>query len=251
MTQIVIAHTEEAHREPVDGRRRAALERGQRKGGQHRQPGRASISARSDPPSPDWRDSAVITTHQRHRQVAVRQVWRQRHSVHSASGQAGHRNHSHWRAMATSSDLPLVPRHQCQAPRCLPAARRSAVATSTQRKGAHLRVTRPPQTSVPPSPSPGPWPVRRCRPAAGSASSTARRGCQRRNGRGRQRVQQQATAASWASSGVVSWPSCSRPRRGHQRQHRAVGHGPGVVHRFGLAAEGKGTGCAASVSARW
>ena len=54
--------------------------------------GSASISARSEPPMAMQASSATSGAAERHRDVAVRSCRRQRHSVHSASGQAGHMN---------------------------------------------------------------------------------------------------------------------------------------------------------------
>ena len=47
-------------------------------------------------------------------------------------------------------------------------------------------------------------------------------------------------AASWASSGVVSWPSCSRPSVAISASSAPSADRARVVHRIGLAAEGEG-----------
>ena len=64
------------------------------------QAGRESISTRSSPPQS--RLAAEVTTTQLKGTAMCRCItWRrQRHNVHSAMGQAGHRNHSHCRTTA-------------------------------------------------------------------------------------------------------------------------------------------------------
>ena len=202
--------------------------------------GRASINARSDPPIARLASSAGSA------QPSGTEMWRcnrwrrQRHSVHSASGQAGH-----------SEPQPLARQTQrAQAPR--PSTRQRQARRSVAQAAA--RPTRPPtgerrapgnRRSASKRPAPPQrqhhrhgWRAAGGQHGQGGSTAARERPCGRAL-----RPARRGTApsrASWTSSGVVSWPSCSRPERGHQRQHGAVGDGAGVVDGLGLAAEGKG-----------
>jgi hypothetical protein len=160
-------------------------------------------------------------THQRHRQVPVRQVPRQRHSVHSASGQAGHRNHSHWRAtpgevLGPGRGAPVPGPQQHASSRRRPAWR------PAQAEGAHgagsasasrLRCRPGPQARAMAG---APLPA-----SSGRASQHRRRGLPAAEGRRGQAYSSRLTrpagpVRAWSRGPAAAgpaWPSAPAPRR--------------------------------------
>ena len=173
-------------------------------------PGTPSISARSDPPIATLAASDTASPNS----GIARWRWpswrRQHQTVHRASGQAGHKNHSHSRPSAVMS-RPCA-RRQAQLPVAQASMAAATVAAASQgasnfNSGLLLRrhSTRPnaPHASAiagaPQAASSGKdskTPIR-AGPLRWLADAAAH--CR------------QASAANCASSGVVSCPSCSRP----------------------------------------
>ena len=213
MTQMVSAHSVKKH---IENQSTAAdalrLSVGNAKAASTASAGRPSISARSDPPMTRLAPSATSTTTSGTDRCRYDNCRRQRHSVHSASGQAGHRNHSHWRPMANRSFTCGVWVRQRHSPRPQAAPAASSTAASTHGAKARTWAWRDrAQTRQPPRPTATAMDGAPLAASSGSATSKAMRARQILNGAAASPYSASVVAKSCASSGVVSWPSCSRP----------------------------------------
>ena len=144
------------------------------------QPGSDNISARSEPPIARLAARPAPSTTSGTDRWRYDSCRRHRHSVHSANGQAGHRNHNHWRPMTAASMLPEDATRQRQVPRAQATAAAVAMPASTQAANPRTCGRREPkQTAAPAAPTViamagAPLPASRL-----SAASTATRGRQR------------------------------------------------------------------------
>jgi two-component system phosphate regulon sensor histidine kinase PhoR len=166
---------------------RCALERGQRKGGQHRQPGRPSISARSEPP---WQQLASA---RQHTPAAPPGAGARCRASATASTAPAARRATGTTAIARDGEqvsTPTAAARQCQAPSQAPGRGQQRGPATQGTRRAPSRVAGPPaDSSAPPRPiaraiaiAGAPLPA-----SSGSASSTASNARARPERRRRQR----------------------------------------------------------------
>ena len=175
-------------------------------------PGKPNISARSDPAIIKLAATATRAP-TKGTEICRCDRWRrQRHKVHIANGQAGHMNHNHWRAMPGRSATPIRSARQRHAPSAAATTALATVEISNAGTSPRAAARRDwPHTSSPPRPSatatagaPLPASSGRDRQAASLARPT-------RQGAAARAYKNSVAAHNCASSGVVSWPSSSRP----------------------------------------
>ena len=93
--------------------------------------GTASMSARSELPISTLESIAVRASVSGTDRCRCSRWPRQRHSVHNASGQAGHRNQAHWRAIERAASRSSGCPRQRHAPHAVASTAASTVAPST------------------------------------------------------------------------------------------------------------------------
>ena len=142
-------------------------------------PGTPSISARSELPIAT--QPAVATS--RPSNGIARWCWpnwrRQHHSVHSAIGQAGHKNHSHSRANCGSSRMVAIRQAQLPLTQAISAAARVATASQGASAFSPVSLLRR-HSSAAPKPQSSAIAGAPLAASAGKPSRTPRRACQPR-----------------------------------------------------------------------
>ena len=227
---------EEEHREPVDRRRGAALAASATRTPRARPARAARASARGRcRPSPPRRRAASSATRERHDDVPAGEAaapapQRPQREQPRRPGEPGDLAHEADACAGAGS----VPSRFAHAPSEVAAAAPTSAPSGQPGDVAPRRVARAQATRARRRRRRAAWrcSARRSRRATIASATTGAPCAQPRYGAAARPYRRGRRRPAATSSGVVSWPSCSRPERRDQREQRAVGDRARVVDRL-------------------